>query len=58
VVAGLAAGLGCLLLAACGGSSASGDGVVSGLSAHDDDGMAGAVLPAPYQWGEQRLTDS
>jgi protein SCO1/2 len=28
------------------------------LSAHDDDGMAGAVLTAPYQWDEQRLTDS
>ena len=58
LTAALAGALGCLLLAACGGGSASGNGVVSGLSAHDDDGMAGAVLTAPYQWGEQRLTDS
>ena len=58
LMAALTGVLGCLLLAACGGGSASGNGVVSGLSAHDDDGMAGAVLTAPYQWGEQRLTDS
>lgn len=54
----LAAALLLLLpLAAC-GSGDDGPGVVSGMTVHDEDGMHGAVLTAPYQLPDATLTDS
>jgi protein SCO1 len=44
-------------LAAC-GSEEDGPGVVSGVTVHDEDGMHGAVLTAPYQLPDATLTDS
>jgi len=47
-----------LVLSGCGGSSESGDAVVSGFSESDDDGMNGAVLTTPYTWPQGRLVDT
>jgi protein SCO1/2 len=46
-----------LALGACGGS-ADGNGVVSGFSSSDDDGMEGAVLTTPYTLPEGTLVDT
>jgi len=47
-----------LVLAACGADGTPEGAVVSGVQVHDEDGMHGAVLDAPYTWGEQTLTDT
>ena len=47
-----------LLLAACGGDGATGNGVVADARVHDDDGLHGAALTEPYTVGEGTLTDT
>ncbi len=49
--------LACLALSACGGGAPDG-AIVSGVSVHDADGMNGAVLTSPYQWGKEKLTSA
>jgi protein SCO1/2 len=46
------------VLAGCGGSGGTGNGVVSGASVEDWDGMHGTVLTAPYSFPDATLTDS
>jgi protein SCO1/2 len=57
-VAGVAAAALLALTAACGGSSESDDGLVADVVEGDQDGMHGAVLDAPYTWGQAELTDT
>ena len=47
-----------LLLAACGGDQATGNGVIADARVHDDDGLHGAALTEPYTVGEGTLTDT
>ena len=47
-----------LLLAACGGDGATGNGVIADARVHDDDGLHGAVLTEPYTVGDATLTDT
>ncbi len=49
-----------LALGACAGTGedTSGNGIVSGFSSSDDDGMQGAVLTTPYTWPEGSLVDT
>jgi protein SCO1/2 len=46
-----------LALTGCGGTS-DGNGVVSGVTVSDADGMNGAVLTTPYTWPKATLVDS
>ena len=47
-----------LALSACGGTGEGGNGIVSGVSIEDDDGMQGTVLTSPYTWPKGTLTDT
>jgi protein SCO1/2 len=47
-----------LLLGACGGDGATGNGVIADARVQDDDGLNGAVLTEPYMVGESTLTDT
>jgi protein SCO1 len=46
------------LLAGCGGPSSSSQGPVANVTMHDDDGLAGVVLPRPYAVPDLTLVDS
>jgi protein SCO1 len=47
-----------LLLAACGGDTATGNGVIADARVQDDDGLNGAALTEPYTVAESTLTDT
>jgi protein SCO1 len=47
-----------LLVGACGGDGATGNGVITDARVQDDDGLNGAVLTEPYTVGESTLTDT